>query len=803
MRLPKLLRSVLLLATVLPGVESAHAWPHSPTANVYVSPIGFAYNPQVAPDGAGGFFVAYADYRNGNADIVVQHHDSAGNPLWAANGVVVCNQNATQNPAGLVADGAGGLVVLWSDYRSDASSGDLFAARVNASGLPVWAVNGVAVGVAASLQYNPKIVSDRTGGAFIVWDDYRAFATNNRDVYAQHITGAGALAMPVGGLALAALPSDEGDPDLAVNEFGEALIAWTDTRAGTDIYGQYLSYSGIPNWAATGAPICNAVGPQANPRVELLPNGRFMIAWEDARGGLGNDLYAQVVTGFSGAPLLVANGVPFCTVNGEQLIVDLVADGFGGYVVMWMDLRNGVPELYAQKLNGTAVTQWPGAGMPVLTTGTYYFNGKLAADGMGGVLASWADLRSDFNDIYAQRLRPDGTPAWKLNGVGVCTASGVQSAPVLAPLANGGVLLAWDDNRPGATGARMQAVDEWGYLGAEPVMADVRDIPNDQGGQVKVTWAASPLDYDAAFRNITNYTVFRSVPQRLVSGLFVAGRAGEQGEVTTADGRKFRRQRFAAQDYYWEELARITARHVTAYSFVAATEGDSISGSNPVTVYMIGAETENGTSFWFSAPDSGYSVDNLPPAAPAPLTGQYSAGATRLHWNPNTEADIAGYRLYRGTTLGFTPSAGNLVAALADTGHVDAAGAPYIYKLTAIDSHGNESPVATLQPAGILDAPGAGAARAYFALQGPNPLRAGQLTQLRFGLALAGHVRVALHDTQGRVVRVLADGPCEPGEHHLAFDGRDASGAVLAPGLYLARIDAPGLNAAQRLVVIQ
>ena len=44
---------------------------------------------------------------------------------------------------------------------------------------------------------------------------------------------------------------------------------------------------------------------------------------------------------------------------------------------------------------------------------------------------------------------------------------------------------------------------------------------------------------------------------------------------------------------------------------------------------------------WFSAPDSGYSVDNLPPAVPAPFTGQYVAGTASLHWNRNLEADLA------------------------------------------------------------------------------------------------------------------------------------------------------------------
>jgi hypothetical protein len=56
---------------------------------------------------------------------------------------------------------------------------------------------------------------------------------------------------------------------------------------------------------------------------------------------------------------------------------------------------------------------------------------------------------------------------------------------------------------------------------------------------------------------------------------------------------------------------------------------------------------------WFSQPDSGYSVDNVAPFAPAPFQGVYAAGGANLHWRPNTEADLAGYRLYRGPTASF------------------------------------------------------------------------------------------------------------------------------------------------------
>ncbi len=256
---------------------------------------------------------------------------------------------------------------------------------------------------------------------------------------------------------------------------------------------------------------------------------------------------------------------------------------------------------------------------------------------------------------------------------------------------------------------------------------------------------------------------------------------------------------FGAQTYWWEFVAQQTAHQLTNYSLVVDTPGDSVGGSNPRTAFMIEA-LGTGSQRWFSAPDSGYSVDNIAPAPPAPLAGQYAAGTTRLHWNPNVEPDLAGYRLYRGISTSFVPGPGNLVASPPDTGWADAAGAAYVYKLTAVDVHGNESPVATVTPSGTVDAPGANAAVDFLAPLSPNPLRGAGT--LRFGLARAGRVNVALYDTQGRRVRTLLAGERPAGEHALRLDARDDAGRALAPGLYLARMDAAGFRATRRVAIV-
>jgi hypothetical protein len=146
------------------------------------------------------------------------------------------------------------------------------------------------------------------------------------------------------------------------------------------------------------------------------------------------------------------------------------------------------------------------------------------------------------------------------------------------------------------------------------------------------------------------------------------------------------------------------------------------------------------------------------------------------------------------------PGPSTLLAVLPDTGYADAAGRPYVYKLTAVDAHGNESAVATLVPAGTLDVDGgAGPAAPAFAPPAPNPAAA--RTVLRFALPRSGRVRLAVYDAAGRLVRELVDGVRDAGEHADAWDLRDGAGREVGAGLYFVRFESPGGALVRRVAV--
>ena len=73
-----------------------------------------------------------------------------------------------------------------------------------------------------------------------------------------------------------------------------------------------------------------------------------------------------------------------------------------------------------------------------------------------------------------------------------------------------------------------------------------------------------------------------------------------------------------------------------------------------------------------------------------------------------------------------------------------------------------------------------------FAGATPNPSRGS--SRFDFSLAHAGRASLVLVDVSGRIVRTLADGDFGAGPRSVGWDGRDQSGARVAPGIYHARL---------------
>lgn len=367
---------------------------------------------------------------------------------WGTFGTIAATAALDQLNAQAISDGNGGMIVVWQDYRAGGTP-DIYAQRFDMNGNLLWGAGGIAVTTAVNGQESPVLVSDGAGGAVIAWQDLRLGA--GYDIFAQAVTSAGALKWGVdtpvctatGPQILEVITSDGA---------GGALIAWRDSRGATaDVYAQRVSSAGAAQWTANGVAVCTATGQQNDIRIVADGQGGAFLAWRDPRAGtMNNDIYAQRLSS-SGAPQWTADGVVVSSAANDQIQPTIGYDGNFGLLLTWQDARNLAADydIFAQRLKPDGTPRWTANGVQVCGADSSQSVPQVVTDGARGALIAWTDNRTSnkWPDIYAQRIDSSGVAAWAANGVAVCTADSAQLLRTLVADKTGGAILGWDDER--------------------------------------------------------------------------------------------------------------------------------------------------------------------------------------------------------------------------------------------------------------------------------------------------------------------------------------------------------------------
>jgi hypothetical protein len=282
----------------------------------------------------------------------------------------------------LISDGAGGVIVVWEG--GSLSSPDIYAQRVDSLGTVLWTEGGITVCAAANSQWRPKASSDNAGGAIIAWEDYRS---GSGDIYVQKVSSAGTLVWLTDGIPVCAASGSQWWPVICPDGVGGVLIAWSDGRnTGEDVYAQRVDPSGSSLWDTDGVAVCTAAGVQDQIQIEEDGSEGAVIVWRDGRA------------------------------HQDSPVV--VTDGVGGAFIGWVDYRDDpfAGDVYAQHVDAWGNVLWELDGIAICAASGDQHGLSVSSDGVGGGIIAWTDERTtDEVDIYAQRVRGDGSavPFWK------------------------------------------------------------------------------------------------------------------------------------------------------------------------------------------------------------------------------------------------------------------------------------------------------------------------------------------------------------------------------------------------------
>jgi hypothetical protein len=531
-------------------------------------------------------------------------------------------------------------------------------------------------------------------------------------------------------------------------------------------------------WVDGGIAICTAPSAQTSPKMTSDGVGGAIITWTDGRAWY-SDIYAQRVD-VDGNVLWEMNGTAICTGTQAQGRPNIASDGAGGAIIVWEDYRSpSDDDIYAQRVDANGNVLWVADGVPICAAEGNQGLARMISDGSGGAIVTWEDSRGAWYDIYAQRLDANGNVLWTSNGVAICTAAYNQEEPQLVSDGAGGAIITWYDYR-----------DELYMLRYYDIYAQRVDADGN------ILWTANGVAICTAI-----YSQFR--PQ-LVSD-------GEGGAIITWDD-------YRAYDY------EIYAQRVGAGGNVLWTaNGVAICTRSGSQVYphLVSDGAGGAIITWQDYRPAGYdiyaqrvdadgnalwavngiAICTAAQAQAYPRLASDGAGGAIITWQDYRSAsnyDIYAQRVDgNGNAIWITD--GVVVCAAAGSQQypeIVSSGSGAIVTWGDGDVYAQHTGFVTTGveaagPANHMDL-----AQSY-----PNPFN--PLCTIRYDISRAGNVSLRVFDVDGSLVCTLVDSWREPGVYSAVWDGKDASGAPLASGVYFYSIKADDFVATRKMVLLK
>jgi len=556
-----------------------------------------------------------------------------------------------------------------------------------------WPQFGRAISTASDDQSGPGIVPDGAGGALIVWRDSRSLSLN---IDVHHVLASGEMdlvwpgdgrAVLTDALALSIVPQGKEFPAIVSDGAGGAIVTWPDARSilnGLDIYAQHILASGNLDraWPANGVTVCSVTGEQIAPVIVADGAGGAVIAWVDNRAGAtvnDSDVFAQRVlaSGLVDARWPV-NGRAVSRAPKTQFGLGIVGDNAGGIIVTWTDTRSGNPgsDVFAAHVFGSGVVDplWPVDGAGLCTAPGSQTAASVISDGTSGAIVAWTDTRDGTNEIFAQRVLISSAIAtgWPINGRLVSIGGVDEVTPTLAPDGAHGAIVAWGGGPSGHHNMLAQHVLAAGVIDAAwPV------------GGASLSFASS-----------------EQTSQKMVSD-------GAGGAIVT-----------------WQQGGfDIFAQRVLASGAI-----------DP------------------AYPRNGRPLANIPDLQQTPAIVASGAGGAIVTWMDKRNGKDFD-----------------------------------IYAMQVLEA----------LPTGVRDT------TPSFTFASPSPNPASATATLRFDLPRESSVRLSIYDVAGRRVRELDSGVRTAGDHAITWDLRDTSGRAVASGVYFARLEVEGRAATRKIMTLK
>jgi hypothetical protein len=614
----------------------------------------------------------------GSYDQFIVKYDTRGKMVWAK------NFGGTDYDIGtkIVLDHDGNLIVLGIYYShtitfgstilTNLGSGDIFLLKISPDGDIIWAKG--AGGADDEQAYGLAV--DSTGGVVVA------------GYYQSPTLAFGSTTLVnFGGIDMFVVKYDAGGNVLWAKGAGSTKTeyAWdvaVDSTGSSYVIGQFESSS-----VSFGTTTLINAGKSDIFLAKYSPTGN--VSWAKMAGSSEDDGASTIAINPSGNCVLAGF---FDSPTISFGATTLTNAGMTDILISSYDASGNV--LWAKREGGSGVDY--GGSLASDDSGNFFLSGSFSSSSM--TLGSTTLTTAGLSDLFIAKYSPSGNAIWAKSAGG----SGNDASGCVALDAAANCYFSGNYDGPTLLLESMTLTNQRLNLGSQdafvvklltryPTITAIGDVPNDQGGAVRLKWKRS-CDDDALSPVIVSYGIFRKAS---------AGGIGETSTVRQAAG--------VAMDSAligYDFVMSVPALQLPVYQTVVPTlEDSSVAGSHPFQ-FLVVARAGDPSLYYVSDPYTGYSVDNLPPISPAGLTASIQSGSrVSLTWASPVDPDVGHYDIYRSLTSGIFPSPDLKIGTSTSAQFVDTGltvGQKVFYRIVAVDIHYNVSIPSSEVAAGLV-----------------------------------------------------------------------------------------------------
>jgi hypothetical protein len=292
-----------------PQEDVIHVQKISPTGSmpwgsggITISGTGVTYSwPQLLPVGTDEFIMKYY-HDTGSFPAITRHiyaqkYNASGSAVWSSP-TIVSDQGgiaAWTQILPIVNDGSDGFYIAWHDDRDNNMLSSTWVHHISNSGVALFPANGVeASTMGGRNHFYPQLdLPPGSSNVYVFWNEMDG-DQNNRGIYGQKLSSTGTRLWATTGQVFIEISPTDVIPDAVRASPTDVVVFYEEASGGSNyqLKAMRVNTDGSYMWTPSSKTVSSAASSKVHTEVNNFADNQWIVSWEDNRTG-ESDLYAQ------------------------------------------------------------------------------------------------------------------------------------------------------------------------------------------------------------------------------------------------------------------------------------------------------------------------------------------------------------------------------------------------------------------------------------------------------------------------------------------------------------------------------